>query len=191
MWVGGLMSVRDDLRGAYIALRADLLRFLTARLGDAAAAEDIYQDLYLRLDGAALPAAIEEPRAFLYKMAYNLANDRARAARRRGAREQEYQDTTTHKVGADAVADAPAAEDVLDARRRLARVMGWIAALPPRAREVFTLHRLQGVSHQEIASRLGITTKAVEKNMANAFRILGERASENSDTPEGRGTDAP
>lgn len=182
------MPAKDDLLGAYLAMRADLVRFLKARLGDSAAAEDVYQDLYLRLQSAALPDAVGEPRAFLYKMAYNLANDRGRAARRRGAREQAWQDAAIHKL-ADAmpVADIPAAEDAIDARRRLARVMAWIDELPPRCREVFTLHRLKGVPHQEIASRLGITTKAVEKHMATAFRILEEKAG----GMEGRGIDGP
>ncbi len=178
------MPARDDLLGAYLALRADLIRFLTARLSDAAAAEDVYQDLYLRLQSAELPEAVPEPRAFLYKAAYNLANDRARAARRRAHRDQEWQDAGTYKVGDVPVADAPPVEDAIDARRKLLRVMEWIDALPPRCREVFTLHRITGVPHQEIASRLGITTKAVEKHMANAFRILGEKAE--SDTAQGR-----
>ena len=130
-----------------------------------------------------------EARAFLYKMANNLANDRGRASRRRNAREQEWQDTAIHTLGGAPVADGPPVEDAIDARRRLLRVMGWIEALPPRCREVFTLHRISGVPHQEIASRLGITTKAVEKHMANAFRILGEKAAE--DTSEGRGTGKP
>ncbi len=183
------MTARDDLLGAYLALRADLLRFLKARLGDAAAAEDLYQDLYLRLQSAELPDAVGGPRAFLYKMAYNLANDRARAARRREIRDQEWQDAATHKVGDAPVADAPPVEDAIDARRKLLRVMAWIDALPPRCREVFTLHRIAGVPHQEIASRLGISTKAVEKHMANAFRILGEKAE--SHTSQGRVSNDP
>lgn len=173
------MAARDDLLGAYLALRADLLRFLKARLGEAAA-EDVYQDLYLRLQSAELPDLVGEPRAFLYKMAYNLANDRARATRRREVRDQAWQDTATHKVGDAPVADMPPVEDAIDARRKLHRVMAWIEELPPRCREVFTLHRISGVPHQEIASRLGITTKAVEKHMANAFRILAEKAEGNT-----------
>ncbi len=190
------MPVRDELLGAYLALRADLIRFLKARLGDAAAAEDLYQDLYLRLQSADLPEAVGEPRAFLYKMAYNLANDRARASRRRGVREQGWQAANTHSLGhrpaeAIPVADSPAVEDAIDARRRLERVMAWIAELPPRCREVFTLHRLRGVPHQEIAAQLGITTKAVEKHMANAFRLLGQKDAESEGKSTGRGTDGP
>lgn len=183
------MTARDDLIGAYLAMRADLLRFLRARLGDAAAAEDVYQDLYLRLQSAELPDLVNEPRAFLYKMAYNQANDRARAVRRREERDHEWQDAATHKIGGAPVADAPPVENVIDARRKLLRVMAWIEELPPRCREVFTLHRISGVPHQEIASRLGITTKAVEKHMANAFRILGEKAANGN--MRGRGTREP
>ena len=151
----------------------------------------------MRLQSADLPDVVGEPRAFLYKMAYNLANDRTRAARRRVVRDQGWQDANTHSLGHKApaeaipVADTPAVEDAIDARRRLERVMAWIAELPPRCREVFTLHRLREVPHQQIAAQLGISTKAVEKHMANAFRILGQKNADTDGKLTGRGTDGP
>ncbi len=92
-------------------MREVLLRFLTARLGDAAAADDLYQELFVRLRGGGLPADLSNPKGYLFRMAYNLANETTRAKRRQAAREADWTDATTHKVGAETVTDAAAADD--------------------------------------------------------------------------------
>lgn len=47
-----------------------------------------------------------------------------------------------------------------------------VSDLPPRAREVFTLRREKGLSNQEVASKLGVTVKAVEKQMTLSLKRL-------------------
>lgn len=163
---------RNQLVSAYLGLRAEILRFLTARLGQPAAAEDVCQDLFVRIESAQLPPAIGDARAFIYKMAYNLANDYSRARRRRNTRDRDWFDTATHKIAEDPVADVPDADGAIDAKRRLARVAASIKELPPKCLTVFTCHRLQGLSQRETAAKLGITTKTVEKHMATALRHL-------------------
>ena len=165
-------AIQDQLIGAYAEMRAELLRFLTARLGNSAAAEDVYQELFLRLRAAQLPAEIRDARSFIYKAAYNLANEHSRANRRQQARDANWVDHTTRKVGADTVARESAADDALDAKQRLDTVAACIAELPPRCREVFTLCRLRGQSHREVATALGISTKAVEKHITTALKYL-------------------
>lgn len=156
----------------YLAMREVLLRFLTARLGDAALADDIYQELFVRLKIGALPADLANPRGYLFRMAYNLANEFARARRRQEARNAHWTDTTTHKVGADTVSDTPAADDALAAKERLATVMRALESLPPKSREVFVMCRVRGLSHREVADSLGISTKTVEKHMTAALKHL-------------------
>ena len=171
--------VRDQLAAAYLELRAELLRFLTARLGQPGVAEDLHQDLFVRIQTAQLPAAIGDARAFLYRMAYNLANDHMRGHRRRRLRDGGWLDATTHKIASstagDPIADVPDADDAIDAKRRLETVAACLAELPPKCMTVFTLHRLRGLSHKETAAQLGISTKTVEKHMANALRHFFRR----------------
>lgn len=160
---------------AYTAMRAEMLRFLTARLGNPAMAEDVYQELFLRLQAAQVPPDIRDPRSFLYKSAYNLANETTRARRRQAVREANWTDATVSKVGIEAVVEDRAADDALEAKQKLATLVATIAELPPRCREVFTLCRVQGQTHREVAEALGISTKAVEKHITVALKHLAER----------------
>ncbi|WP_316817396.1 RNA polymerase sigma-70 factor [Pedobacter nyackensis] len=52
-----------------------------------------------------------------------------------------------------------------------------IAALPPKMREVFELSRKENLSHEEIASRLGITKKTVKSQVNNALKTLRSKLS--------------
>jgi RNA polymerase sigma factor (sigma-70 family) len=58
------------------------------------------------------------------------------------------------------------------AARRLRRA---ISELPPVTREVFRLHRIEGLTYAEIAERLGITAEAVEGHVADALYELARR----------------
>src|SRR5580765_636277 len=78
-------SADDPLLAAYLERRANLVRFLAARAGSLAAAEDLAQELYLKLAGRDRGEAVGNPTAMLYKMALNLLLDRARGEARSAA----------------------------------------------------------------------------------------------------------
>ena len=52
--------------------------------------------------------------------------------------------------------------------------MASIEAMPPRRREVFLLHRVEELTYAQIARRLNVTIKAVEKHMHLAMRQLSD-----------------
>jgi RNA polymerase sigma factor (sigma-70 family) len=62
--------------------------------------------------------------------------------------------------------------EVLAARERLQKVLAGLESLGPRTREIFLLHRLDGLKYREIAAQLGITVSAVEKHIAKATLFL-------------------
>ena len=153
--------------------RAELLRFLTARTGDATEAEDILQDVWIRASGQP-PASIEHWRAYLFRTANNLAIDRARARRRREARERRWSEDA-HGPLADAeeaVDPADPADVAIEARDEARRLAAAIAELPEGARRAFELHKIDGLSHADVAARLGISRSGVEKHMAVAMKHL-------------------
>lgn len=173
----------ERLIATYVAMRPDLIRFLAARLGDRAAADDVYQDMYLRLQGSQLPPEIENERAFLYKTAANLASDHRRGGQRRSARDKVWVDAVTQRIGADAVVDAVEPEAAIDSRRRLEALAAHIGELSPKCREVFVLHKLEGLGHAEVAARLGISRKTVEKHMTTALKSLAAKLGNREATP--------
>lgn len=156
----------------YAMHRAELLRFLTARTGHAAEAEDILQEVWLRID-AAPSGPISNGRGYLYRIAQNLVLDRLREARRRAAREQDWADVVLDQRAEQAEPSTTIdAESILIARQDAARLAAAIATLPPGAARVFRLHKLEGLSHSETAAKLGISRKGVEKHMAVSMAYL-------------------
>ncbi|MCA3254076.1 MAG: sigma-70 family RNA polymerase sigma factor [Alphaproteobacteria bacterium] len=157
---------------ALLAHRPALVRFLTARLGDTAEAEDALQDLYLKLRASPPQGAPDAPLAYLYRAAASVALDRIRSRGRGARRDAAWTDSQTVMAGDEAVADSVPADEALIARERLAQLAAAVAALPAQARRVFTRLKLDGLSHAEVAAELGISKSAVEKNIATAMRHL-------------------
>src|SRR5437868_2148171 len=77
------------LRAAQLEHRAALLRYFAARRVPPDEAEDVLQDLVVKLETHA-SGPVAEPRAYLYRMAENLLLDRIRAEGRRRGREQAW-----------------------------------------------------------------------------------------------------
>lgn len=170
------MTTQPDtagLQGLYWHYQAELLRFLTARTGDAAEAEDIVQDLWLKVR-AAHGGPVGNGRAYLYRMAQNLVLDRLRERRRRDARERAWSDLEIGRCapGADLPDPRANAEEAMHGQEAAARLAAAVAALPDGAGRVFRLHKLEGLSHGEVAARLGISRSGVEKHMAVAMKYL-------------------
>lgn len=140
----------------------ELCRYVRRKTGSASLAEDIVQDTWLRAStrAAAMP---ENPRAYLYRMAGNLAIDHLR---RREARAFEVADPERYTRIAS---DAPTPENEVAAREELAILEAAVRELPARRRQVFVLYRGHGMTMREIADRLGISQKTVEKQIARAM----------------------
>lgn len=155
-------------------LRPSLRRMLTARLSSAEDAEDILQELWIKL-GTLDSGPIGNPGAYLHRMALNLSNDLVRERTRRRTREADWTDTSITTVDGMSVDDAPSPERLAADRQELARMVDAIRLMPERAQQVFRRHRIDGLSHGEVAAELGISKSAVEKNMATALKHLMRR----------------
>lgn len=157
-----LASFRDNYR--------DLLRFLTRRTGDAERAADLAQDTYLKL-AALSPASgeIRNPRAYVYRVAGNLAIDTLRRDGRIAA------DFTFLEAG-DVVADpAPSPEARVIAQQRLRLLEAALDELPTKPRLALLLNRVEGRTFAEIASRLAVSESMVAKYIAHALRHCRDR----------------
>lgn len=164
--------VSSPLVDAYLARRADLLRFFTLRLRSASAAEDLVQDIYVRVAGVESSAEVQNPAGYLYRLGSNLMLDRLRGERRAAARDADWRDSHSTVLGGDAVAEAPQPEDAITARQRLAAIVAALTELSPQTQRVFRLHKFEGLSHLEVAEALGISRSAVEKHVSAALKRL-------------------
>lgn len=147
-----------------------LLRFLTRRTGRDEA-QDLAQEAFLRLTRAAGGRTLNQPEAYLARIARNLLRDRAKSVS--GYRER------THDV---LEPEHHAANDgdphlALEARQLLQRHEAAILTLKPKTREIYLRHRLDGQTYAEIGAAFGIGVSAVEKHMMRAIaqvdRVLG------------------
>ncbi|MBS0363276.1 MAG: sigma-70 family RNA polymerase sigma factor [Proteobacteria bacterium] len=156
----------------YLERRTDLVRFFTVRLRSAAAAEDLVQDIYVRLSSLEPGVEIQNPTAYLYRLGSNLMLDKLRGERRTAHRDGAWLDSQTTRLGAQEVSSEPSAEAAVAARQRLAQLTDALTELSPQTQRVFRMHKFEGMSHPEVAAALGISRSAVEKHMMAALKHL-------------------
>lgn len=143
---------------------AALRRFLARMLGCEQAAADAAQETWLRLTRLSPRQTIDNPRAYVFQVAANVARDHLAKGYRRNAVV-----TVTTQASEDAICPGPTPEAEAVADERLRLLAATVDALPPRCREVFLMSRLDGLANGEIAARLSITRNAVEKNIIRAM----------------------
>lgn len=146
-------------------MRPALLRYFGRRTGSMATAEELTQDLFLRLLRRPDLFSLDNVEGYIFEAASNLAKDKAR---RDGARGGEHVELRSD----DVAHDTPDPERIVDGRLKLENVLGAVEALPPRVRDVLVLRRFEGLSYAQIGTRLGISVSTVEKRMAKAMFAL-------------------
>jgi RNA polymerase sigma factor (sigma-70 family) len=149
--------------------REPLKRFFQRRLRDRTDAEDLAQEVLLRLTRKHSLVRQTRP-AYIFLTARSVLLDRVRRDRVRERGDLHESD--------EAALEAPSAERVCSAQERVQRVSQLMEALTPRVRQVFTMHRVEGLAYTEIAQALGITMSTVEKHMSAALRFLVQHADE-------------
>lgn len=140
-----------------------------------AAAEDLVQDLYLKILALDPSAEVKAPTALLYRMASNLLIDQARSAQRSSRRDAEWRMEHRTIKGGQEVVDEPAADETIVAQERIRALAEAVSALPPQAGRAFRLHKLEGLSQAQTAQVMGVSTKMVEQHIHVAMGHLIKR----------------
>ncbi|MCK7596053.1 RNA polymerase sigma factor [Microbulbifer sp. CAU 1566] len=153
-----------------------LVRFVTRIVRSTEDAEDIAQHAYLRLQKLSDEKDLENPRAYLFQIANNLAVDQLR----RGKLHIEYINQQLPAEGAttmdDDHADHQSPERVLAARQQLQAIHQAMDSLPLKCRQAFLLHRSRGLSYSEIAQEMNISVSSVEKYILQALKACRQKA---------------
>lgn len=170
------MSSRDmdTIEKAYSKWRFPLLRFLKRKMPNDTEVEDLVQESFLRWVSSGAASSVERPHSFLFKIATNLLYDRSRRQSVRNGVLLSMDDTEDHTTQSqvdDAALTqhmATCPEQQLASRQALAQLQAAIDELPARQREVFLLHRVEGLTQEEVALKLGISRQMVVKHLARA-----------------------
>jgi RNA polymerase sigma-70 factor (ECF subfamily) len=170
-----LSKDQSILLTTYVSERAALARFLVARLGNPDEAQDVMQELYLRISRIEGDRDVRDPLAYLFRVAFNLARDHRRERARAREREAKWGDANFVAVGSDVLSETPSAETGYGAKQLVAQVRSALNELSPQCQRVFRMHKFEGLKHEEVARRLGITRSTVEKHMHTALVHLVRR----------------
>jgi RNA polymerase sigma-70 factor (ECF subfamily) len=167
--------VPTDWAEVYRAPFPALVRFLYRKVWEADRAEDLAQEVFVRV----LDQDPENPRAFVFTVAANLARDEARTAIRR----RKHLELVKAEQPV-AVIETPG--EALDRREKEQRVQAALAQLSDRDREVLLLWDA-GLDYDEIAAHTGLARGAIGTTLSRARKRLVEAhaAMEGSDAALG------
>jgi len=143
------------------SLQGRLLRYFKHRAGPDSA-PDLVQEAFTRLFGSNALERIENPAAYLTRIAKNLLIERGR----RMAREQTVFYPFDEGRDAPVCADQEFHIEAIELRRAYVQAL---RAMTPKTRRIFIMHRMRNLTHREIGERLGITGKAVQYHMTRAL----------------------
>lgn len=130
--------------------------------------DDIIQETYARIVSLPSFGSIRYPKQYAIQTATSIIIDHIRHSRVISIKSNgnlEQLDIATPEAGP---------EEQLEFREEIAEVARFLARLPHVTRETLILRRVEGLSQQETADRLGISVKTVEKHMARGVLMLME-----------------
>ncbi|KOF54171.1 MULTISPECIES: sigma-70 family RNA polymerase sigma factor [unclassified Achromobacter] len=152
----------STLTDVFLRHYRELLGFLSLRTGSRDVAQDCAQDTWIRLAEFKDRTRPANDRAYVFRVAANIATDWHRRRAREQALALDYAAAQPPRHEADTL-------DVAAASQLARRLEAVLLAQPRRSLDVFIMHRHDGMSYRAIAERLSISVSAVEKHM---MRIL-------------------
>jgi RNA polymerase sigma-70 factor (ECF subfamily) len=157
--------LRDFLASNYARLHRRLLR----RLGCSDQASDCLHDAWLRLGDMTIPATIQSPEAYVFRVACNVAMDRMRSNRLR-------------QYAADADTEleqfpdrAPGPQRIAEARSDLDAVERAMQRLPRRHLAILTALRVDELTRDEVATRFGLSLRSVDTVLRQALDYCAQQ----------------
>ncbi len=137
-------------------------------------AEDMAQEAFIKLSlKAAEGYEVNYPRAFLYRVAHNMALDYLRKRNREDSRILATEADVSEVESSAVVEQWPMTgglEGQLDNERALTQVFNSLSVLPGKCQEVFINHKVHQFSYRETANHMGLSVSMVEKYMSKALK---------------------
>jgi RNA polymerase sigma-19 factor, ECF subfamily len=159
----GLTELAKTVFGRY---GRELHRYLLRRLRQPADADDLAQEIYLRLLRRNRTEEVLNPRAYVYRIAAHVVAE----FRIRSQRSEDYVTFDSEVLEqVEQQSSQSELQDELAERLNLqSQVLRALAELPPTHQAVFLMHKRDGHSHEEIAQKLQLSVHTVEKYLVQA-----------------------
>ena len=158
-----------SLANLYKKYSKSLQTFFLRKVRNRSEAEDLTHDLLLKLAQREGIESMENPEGFLFTAAANALRDRARHQKVVDGYHQK-----SYWAGKSLEELSP--ERVLISKQSLERLLSALDQLDDRAKEVFVLHRLEGMKYADIARMFGLSVSSIEKDMIRAIAHLADLA---------------
>ncbi|NIJ40667.1 RNA polymerase sigma-70 factor (ECF subfamily) [Parvibaculum indicum] len=154
---------RDRVAQLFVNHHRRLEAMVTRRVHNREVASELVQDVFSRVFKSGSRGSLDADTKVLYAAARNAATEHLRTEWRR--------DRIMDRIQPQQLAcETPTPEQVFEGRSELEALNGALEELSTRCREIFILHRVEGVPNAEIAARFDISVSAVEKHIARALR---------------------
>ncbi len=164
------MSRSPLIKSLFLQYGTELKRYVAKKFGDSSDAEDIVQDAFHNLMKADGVEELDNPRAYLYQTAHNLALNRIRKLK--------YQESYASMGHSEEEERSP--ERYIQAQNDLSAVERHLETLPENCRKAFIMHRVHAKSYQDIADELGVSISSVEKYLMRTMKFLRESFDESA-----------
>ncbi|OLS59554.1 RNA polymerase sigma factor [Pseudomonas putida] len=156
----------EELERAFKAHSRELRVFLYRQLHSTETAADLTQETWLRMLRQRPRTPVENLRAFIFRIARNLAIDhvRSRASRERHDQGLAYLYEVT--------GETPELIDTVAASQELETLDAALKRMGEPEQSIFLKCRLQGIAQKDVARELGMSLSSVEKHLASALDFL-------------------
>jgi RNA polymerase sigma factor (sigma-70 family) len=148
----------------FLAQKDALQRYFIRRVRRRSDAEELAQEVYLRLLRVADAEALRNPEGYLYAIAANLIKEHAA---------QHYirrNCVALEDAGfAEALSEGPSYPDLVDTAQRAKRLREVLQQLPAKCQAAVIMRHWHGLSYEEIAQKLGISVNMVKKYLVSAL----------------------
>jgi RNA polymerase sigma-70 factor (ECF subfamily) len=168
------VSLRTRVLQTLVSAYSDLKKALTIRLGCSELASDALHDTYVRLESANI-RAVDNPRAYVFRAALNVAHDHMRSRARRLTVDE------VDELLETAIADeSPAPARIAEAQSDIRLLEQALEQLSARQRDIFHSSFIDEVPHTEVARRLGVSVRTVQMELKAAVEHCVARLDQNT-----------
>jgi RNA polymerase sigma-70 factor (ECF subfamily) len=153
-----------DATAFYQQQRDELVHYTTRITQCRDTAEDISQESFIILFREMKLQHIENHKAFLFRVAKNLAFDYLKHIKVTESYAQ-----TQYPI-LESTIEAPSIEQVMANNQQIEAMQQAIGQLPPRCRDSFVLNKIHEMSYAEVARYVGISESGVEKHIMKGLK---------------------